>query len=107
MPRNLDAKELGALITLIVKSHDCAEDDPNHDKKIGRLAEDVGVSRASLYNAMQGKLTELTKALMGFAYLLGGMPGRHEDRRRAVLTEFVQQFGYTLGERHAKTSDGG
>ena len=99
MRRQLDVKELGALLTLVVKAHECAEGEENHDKKITRLAEDIGVSRATLYNAMQGQMTAFTKALIGFAYLVAGMPVRHEKRRAMVLAEFVRQFGYALGDR--------
>ena len=102
MPHILDAKEIGALLTLIIKAHDCAPDDTNHDKKITRLAEDIGFSRATLYNAMQGKATELAQALRGFVQLINGMAERHEERKVLVLAEFVHQFGYALGERIRK-----
>jgi len=105
MTRILDAKELGALLTLIIKAHDRGPGDENHDTKITRLAEDIGISRAALYNAMQGKLTEVTKALSGFAYLVHGMPARHEERRAMVLAEFLHQFGYALGEKTGGTHD--
>ena len=67
----------------------------NEDQKKTRIARLAGVSRATLYNILEGKATRLV-AIDGWLRLLAAIPAKHAATKGDVMGEILQVVGLKL-----------